>query len=558
MSSLRYILSLSTTILPCLTAHSSAKSSISGTFLHNSSSPNDVYRVQSRGTRKPLRFNSDGQFKVVQFADLHFGENAWDDWGPEQDRKSILVMREVLQIENPNLVVFSGDQITDNNIIANQTLYWNMAVSACEELNVPWAVIFGNHDETRIDPELEELFHDRKLNTTTHKNSTRGTLLALDKSHALSYTNITVDHEKETHGDVLSTYWLDVWQPLTVSEEQTDTKTRIRRNTKIDEDAEGEAKLGLRLWFMDSGGGNLPLRVHQDQIEWLKRTAEELQVRHEVNRAIDRMENGDKTDDRAMSNDLPHIPGILFVHAPPPDVKLCHCSHTSLSLIPAAGANALANAKLNSIDDNTSTYSTVQSPTCVGMSNEDVSSFLLDHSGNSKSTVTSFGVEAAHAGIKLVAFGHNHGNDYCCSVPQYKVHGNVTYDKRKHTRHSLSSPLSMCYGRHSGYGGYGEDDWKKGARVYMFDLNKEDVVTHVRLQGGAVVNQWLVRGFFDLRLQKKEESKAAASGIFSHSSDGYLSRTVLTLLARTGMNQNYNYKRTGIKLQFPVLICLLA
>lgn len=40
-------------------------------------------------------------FKIALFADLHFGEDAWTNWGPRQDVKSIKVMSTVLDQENP-------------------------------------------------------------------------------------------------------------------------------------------------------------------------------------------------------------------------------------------------------------------------------------------------------------------------------------------------------------------------------------------------------------------------------------------------------------------------
>ncbi|THG19751.1 hypothetical protein TEA_008305 [Camellia sinensis var. sinensis] len=40
-------------------------------------------------------------FKISLFADLHFGENAWNDWGPQQDVNSLKVMSTVLDLENP-------------------------------------------------------------------------------------------------------------------------------------------------------------------------------------------------------------------------------------------------------------------------------------------------------------------------------------------------------------------------------------------------------------------------------------------------------------------------
>lgn len=40
-------------------------------------------------------------FKIGLFADLHFGEDAWTEWGPRQDVNSINVMNSVLHHENP-------------------------------------------------------------------------------------------------------------------------------------------------------------------------------------------------------------------------------------------------------------------------------------------------------------------------------------------------------------------------------------------------------------------------------------------------------------------------
>jgi hypothetical protein len=51
--------------------------------------------------RPPLWFGPGGVFKVALFADLHYGEDAWTDWGPAQDAASDRVMAAVLDAENP-------------------------------------------------------------------------------------------------------------------------------------------------------------------------------------------------------------------------------------------------------------------------------------------------------------------------------------------------------------------------------------------------------------------------------------------------------------------------
>jgi hypothetical protein len=62
-----------------------------------------------------LVFRQDGTFKLSVFSDLHFGENPWDDWGPEQDRKSLIVMRNMLELEKPDFVAVNGDLITGDS-----------------------------------------------------------------------------------------------------------------------------------------------------------------------------------------------------------------------------------------------------------------------------------------------------------------------------------------------------------------------------------------------------------------------------------------------------------
>ena len=48
----------------------------------------------------------------------------------------------------PDLVVYLGDLVTANNLpIPNASLYWDRAVSAARGRGIPWASVFGNHDD---------------------------------------------------------------------------------------------------------------------------------------------------------------------------------------------------------------------------------------------------------------------------------------------------------------------------------------------------------------------------------------------------------------------------
>jgi hypothetical protein len=55
-------------------------------------------------TKPRLTFNPSGTFKMTIFSDLHYGENPWDAWGPQQDVNSAKLMRTVLADEKPDYV----------------------------------------------------------------------------------------------------------------------------------------------------------------------------------------------------------------------------------------------------------------------------------------------------------------------------------------------------------------------------------------------------------------------------------------------------------------------
>ena len=88
--------------------------------------------------QKPtLRFKADKTFKIVQFTDLHV---------KHQDPRSEITFERVKQVvadERPDLVILTGDVIfsppaADNLRNVLQTLV---------DLKVPFATVFGNHDD---------------------------------------------------------------------------------------------------------------------------------------------------------------------------------------------------------------------------------------------------------------------------------------------------------------------------------------------------------------------------------------------------------------------------
>ena len=98
--------------------------------------------VAGSGEDGGLRFNAGtGQFKIVQFTDQHYGEGEDAAWGREQDINSTRVMHQVLAHEAPDLVVYTGDQLTGNNIHDNATTYWQELLAPTRQANLKCAGI---------------------------------------------------------------------------------------------------------------------------------------------------------------------------------------------------------------------------------------------------------------------------------------------------------------------------------------------------------------------------------------------------------------------------------
>lgn len=83
-----------------------------------------------------LRFNPEGQFKIVQFTDNHFkvGKNA--------SEATVRCIEEVLDAEKPDFVMFTGDQVYSDSVIAG----FKALLRPVLERKVPFAFVFGNHD----------------------------------------------------------------------------------------------------------------------------------------------------------------------------------------------------------------------------------------------------------------------------------------------------------------------------------------------------------------------------------------------------------------------------
>lgn len=95
-----------------------------------------------------LKFGKNGEFKIVQFTDLHYCH------GVAKSQVALDCVREVVKAEKPDLVVFTGDVIYNRpGATAMQDV-----LDCISPLGVPFVVLFGNHDRNEGGTPNEALY----------------------------------------------------------------------------------------------------------------------------------------------------------------------------------------------------------------------------------------------------------------------------------------------------------------------------------------------------------------------------------------------------------------
>jgi len=88
----------------------------------------------------PLRFRPGAPFKIVQFTDTHFSHPR------PRDARTQALMAHVLDVERPDLVALTGD-IVSGYETPDAAAAWRVAVAPIVARGLPWAAVFGNHDD---------------------------------------------------------------------------------------------------------------------------------------------------------------------------------------------------------------------------------------------------------------------------------------------------------------------------------------------------------------------------------------------------------------------------
>ncbi|XP_062115200.1 probable inactive purple acid phosphatase 16 [Humulus lupulus] len=241
-----------------------------GASRHDHHRPQTVVSSSSLRTKpeKTVVLEAGGAFKIALFADLHFGENSWSDWAPLQDVASIEVMSNILGYENPDFVVYLGDVITANNIgIENASLYWDQAISPTRAKGVPWATVFGNHDDAPFEwpiewfspPGVPQLLCPPTNSTTScpgrEECSFKGTSRVELMRKEVEKNNNVLSHSKSGPKEL----WPSVSNYVIQLSSSEDPQSPL-----------------AFFYVLDSGGGSYPQIISSAQIEWFKSTTQNI------------------------------------------------------------------------------------------------------------------------------------------------------------------------------------------------------------------------------------------------------------------------------------------
>lgn len=200
----------------------------------NVQATNDKESMEFQDTDTASSGTTSHVFKILQLADLHWGEHLDTDKadkGKEQDDKTANAIQVYLETEQPDLVVFSGDQISSDFMVDNAREVHGQVISAMKNVNpdIKWCTLMGNHDDHPF-----EVVKDGDIVDEIPAKTSRKDLLEFDAQLDGSYTEPSD----------LSNYKLSL--------------------------SLNDGSPAADVYVFDTGGGAMEKELSIDQVEWFK------------------------------------------------------------------------------------------------------------------------------------------------------------------------------------------------------------------------------------------------------------------------------------------------
>ena len=220
--------------------------------------------------------------KITQFTDLHLGES------PILDNATFELMHHVMTEEQPDFVVFTGDQISGYAVLTPQ-MGWDLlkqALSIPATFNTPFATLYGNHDDElyKLDTLLWFYYTNfgifavaviliivfaysgqYSIPVSCKANTCYKLRLCFTVILAGACTLLIITAPTHVPRSWLLNQEINHFPLLSYSHQGPLSVHGVSNYRLIFEGPEAS----MAMYFMDTGGGRVYQHVHPDQIQWL-------------------------------------------------------------------------------------------------------------------------------------------------------------------------------------------------------------------------------------------------------------------------------------------------
>ncbi len=115
-----------------------------------------------------LKFRDDGTFRVIMMSDLQESSN--------YDPRSLRSVEALLDMGDPDLVIFGGDNCNGHEISSEEDLkkFLDAFIAPLEKRKIPWAHVYGNHDhDARVNiSRQQEIYESYPYCVSRHTDDT--------------------------------------------------------------------------------------------------------------------------------------------------------------------------------------------------------------------------------------------------------------------------------------------------------------------------------------------------------------------------------------------------
>ncbi|WVF69590.1 hypothetical protein IAT40_004368 [Kwoniella sp. CBS 6097] len=387
-------------------------------------------------------FHSDGTFKIMQIADLHYSVGAGKCRDTDKqpcvgDEDTATWLAEALDAEQPDLVVFSGDQLNGQSTSYDTRSVLAKFAKPVIDRKIPWAAVLGNHDSEIVEDRDQ---HMRALQHMPYSLARAGPK-AVD---GVGNYYIKLHSSDASNMHIFTLYFLD--------SHANQKKTVPWRKADYD-----YIKASQLDWYRNVSSSIKPIArpFHPDGADdlghiWRRNKPARL-----------------RADSSTSGQTLAKPNAMMWFHIPLPeayaDADVAGFDAEALDM--GVQLDGQGNSKHNSgffYNAIKASFETNEDTNESGGDGGDLEDELLGVSGSTKKK----------SEVKVLSHGHCHNTDRC----------------------RRTDGVWMCFDGGSSFSGYGQLGFDRRARVYKISNYGEKIETYKRLSQGDIIDQQILVG----------------------------------------------------------------